>query len=688
MPNTAYLILVVEDDAITRRTLVKVLEKSGFNVIEASNGREGLSQFIKHQPQLVLMDAMMPELDGYQAITAIRHYEQNRAVPILMFTALDDLQSIERAFEVGATDFVTKPINWSLLSQRVRYSMRASQVEDDLRRSQAQLAYAQKLAKLGYWEWNAITDTVTGSESTFQLFNIPKQDGINIEKFLANVWPQDLSIIQQAIAEATRGQAHIEVSFRVQNLQRQLTHVECLGEVRYDEHGKMLSIIGSVQDITRLHKAESMIDYQANHDNLTELPNRSYFSQELERHCQKTETSCNSCVIIFDIDRFKSVNDNLGQVEGDSLLISMAQRLRRITRENDFIARLGSDEFAIIIRDYKDQNELNLLISRLVYELKQPFIINQQELFLTYSMGISIFPQDGKTTEELMRDANIARGQAKQNGGNQFLFYRAEMNAEAKYQMMLENDLRRALEHGEIEVYYQPQVDAQTLKPVGAEALVRWNHPNVGLVSPIVFVPLAESTGLIVDIGRYVLESAIKELEAWHAMGYDQMRVGVNLSARQFTHSNNLIEDVQNALSKTHLDAKFLDLEITESFAMSNAEQNINILKSLKAMGVTISIDDFGTGYSSLSYLHQFPIDTIKIDRSFIFNLSTKEGQAIVRTIIAMAEGLDLEVIAEGVEGNQQVSFLQEKNCDILQGFKFGKPMQAHDFTHYLQQQD
>ena len=683
MPNSSALILVVEDDSVTRTTLVKVLQKSGFDVIEAANGREGLTQFMEHHPQLVLMDAMMPELDGYQAITAIRHYEQNRAVPILMFTALNDLNSVDKAFEVGATDFITKPINWNLLSQRVRYSIRTSQIEDDLRRSQAQLTYAQKLAKLGYWEWDAVTDQVTGSDSAFRLFNIPKQDNINMDNFLSNVLPQDLPIFQQALAEAARGQSHIEVNFRVQNPQRQPTHVECLGEVRYNDQGDMLSIVGSVQDITRLHKAESMIDYQANHDNLTELPNRIYFTQELERHFEHTEAS-HSSVIIFDIDRFKSVNDNLGQQDGDTLLISMAQRLKRVTREGDFIARLGSDEFAIIIRQYQDHKELNLLISRLVQDLKQPFILGQKELFITYSMGIASFPEDGATAEDLMRDANIARGQAKQHGGNQFLFYRAEMNAEAKHQMMLENDLRRALEHGEIEVYYQPQVNAQTLKPIGAEALVRWNHPEVGLVSPTVFVPLAESTGLIVDIGLFVLQSAVKQLESWHASGHDQMRVGVNLSARQFTQSN-LIEDVQSVLIHTALDAKYIDLEITESFAMSNAEQNINILKSLKAMGVSISIDDFGTGYSSLSYLHRFPIDTIKIDRSFIFNLSTKEGQAIARTIIAMADGLGLEVVAEGVEDEEQIAFLQQKNCDILQGFKFGKPMPADAFSRYLQ---
>lgn len=677
-------ILIIEDDPITRITLSKVLEKTGFSVILAENGRIGLNKFIKHNPQLVLMDAMMPEMNGYETITAIRNYEKDRAVPILMLTSLDDLESVDHAFEVGATDFITKPINWSLLSQRVRYAVRTSHIEDDLRRSKAQLAYAQKLAKLGYWEWDAIQDNVSGSSSAFQLFNIPHQNNINMERFLSNVVPQDLLLLHQTVSDAAGGQSHIEISFRVQATNNLVSHIECLGEVYYDEQGVMQRIVGSVQDITRLHRAESLIDYQARHDNLTELANRTFFSEELLKHCQQYASSLSS-VVIFDIDRFKNINDNLGQNHGDELLAALALRIRRITREGDFIARLGSDEFAILIRSYKDNSELNQLVHRIYQDLKASFMIEDQELFLTYSMGIAIFPDDANDAETLLQKANVARGQAKQTGGNQALFYRAEMNAEAKQQLILENDLRRALEQNEIKVFFQPQVDAQTLLPVGAEALVRWIHPKIGMISPVIFIPLAESTGLIVEIGRYVMEESIRQLEAWHAEGFTDMRVGVNLSARQFTLTN-LVLDVETLLSSTKIDPKYLDLEITESFAMSNAEHNISVLRSLKAMGVSISIDDFGTGYSSLAYLHKFPIDTIKIDRSFILNLTTQEGQSIARTIIAMANALDLEVIAEGIEDDTQLKFLQEKKCNILQGFKFGKPMPAGDFMAYLRQ--
>ena len=677
-------ILIVDDDLITRITLTKVLERSGFQTIQAENGRLGLNQFIKQSPDLVLMDALMPEMNGYEAITAIRNYEKDRAVPILMLTSLDDIESIDHAFEVGATDFVTKPINWSLLSQRVRYSIRTSQIEDDLRRSKAQLAYAQKLAKLGYWEWDALVDEVSGSDSVFQLFNVPKQNNINMERFLSSVIPQDLALLHQAVSDAAHGQSHIQISFRVKSGSHTISHIECLGEVQYDEENRMERIVGSAQDITRLHKAESLIDYQARHDNLTELANRTFFSEELTKHCKQSDQQT-SAVIIFDVDRFKTINDNLGQNQGDDLLIALSNRIKRITRDGDFIARLGSDEFAILIRYYKDTNELNQMVNRLFKELKQPFIIHEQELFLTYSMGIANLPEDATDAQSLVQKANVARGQAKQTGGNQTLFYRAEMNAEAKQQLLLENDLRRALDHNQIQVYFQPQVDTHTLKPVGAEALVRWIHPEIGMVSPVVFIPLAESTGLIVEIGRYVMQESVRQLEKWHALGFTQMRVGINLSARQFTLTD-LVLDVENLLSNTQLNPKFIDLEITESFAMSNADQNISILNSLKAMGVSISIDDFGTGYSSLAYLHKFPINTIKIDRSFILNLTSKEGQSIARTIIAMANALDLEVIAEGIEDDEQLKFLQEKNCDILQGFKFGKPMPADKFITYLEQ--
>ncbi|NPA71319.1 MAG: EAL domain-containing protein [Gammaproteobacteria bacterium] len=682
-PDKAPLILIVEDDVVTRLTLAKVLAKSGYRTVEAENGQIGVSLYMSHKPAMILMDAVMPTMDGYEAIKAIRSYEQSRAIPILMLTALDNIAAIDQAFDAGATDFITKPINWGLLNQRVKYALRTAEIEEQLRGSQAQLQYAQKLAKLGYWEWDATSNEVSGSESAFSQFCIPKQPGISLEQFLSNVLPKDLPLINQAISEANQGQAHIEISFRILNPEGHLKHIECLGEVSFTKSGAVDKITGSAQDITRLHKAESLIHYQSQHDTLTDLPNRKSFSSKVKEFIQQQPSKTLCAVVIFDIDRFKLINSNLGQDLGDNLLLSLAQRLSRVIREADYAARLGSDEFAILIQNLHDAHELNLLLGRLSHDLNAPFVLNNQELFVSYSMGVSVSPEDATTAEELLTHANIARSTAKSQGGNQFVLYHANMNSEVQNLLTLENDLRRALNRGEIEVFYQPQVDTETLQPTGAEALVRWRHPQQGIISPVVFIPLAESTGLIIQIGKYVLECAVKEAEKWHQQGHTQMRIGVNLSGRQFTQSN-LMEDVQQIISQSSLPAKFIDLEITESLAMSDAETNISILNGLKALGVALSIDDFGTGYSSLSYLHSFPIDTIKIDRSFILNLKTKEGRAIAKTILAMADSLNLEVVAEGIELDEQVAFFQGTNCDIFQGFKFGKPMPAVEFTAWL----
>jgi len=677
------LVLIVEDDPVTRLTLNKVLNQAGYPTITAVNGSEGLSQFIEHRPNLVLMDVMMPIMDGYEATAAIRNYETDHAIPILMLTALDDTESIDLAFDSGATDFITKPINWGLLSQRVKYALRSSETEEKLRTSQAQLIYAQKLAKLGYWEWDAINDEITGSQSAFDLFGVPKQSRITLDLFLRNITPKDKPMIHQAIAELAEGQQNIQISFRVIQPDSNLTHIECLGEATFDNHNRIIKITGTAQDISRLHKAETLIQYQSEHDRLTELPNRTYFSRTLQKAIKKTHEKKVSAVIIFDIDRFKKINENLGQEQGDNLLLGIAKRLNRITRENDYVARLGSDEFAIFLQNLHSTSDLNLLINRFHQQLLAPFIINDQELYISYSIGIAVYPDDADNAETLMNHANIARTNAKKSGGNQFAFFKPEMNENAHDMLNLENDLRKALKNNEIEVFYQPQVSVKTLEPTGAEALVRWRHPVKGIISPVVFIPLAESTGLIVDIGKFVLETAIATTEKWHKAGH-KLHIGINISGRQFSQSN-LIKEVQGIVSKIQFDPHYIDLEITESLAMSNADANIKTLKGLKAMGLSIAIDDFGTGYSSLAYLHSFPIDTIKIDRSFVVNLNTQQGEAIARTILAMAKSLNLEVVAEGIEYDEHVSFFKDKHCHIFQGFKFGKPMPEDEFSAWLE---
>ena len=682
-PEDKTLILVVITDNVMRSTAVRELDRAGFATIETQDANQAVSAYLEHSPDLVLMDIKIPIIDDYGVIRAIRSTEQSQTVPILMLTKEVNLNAMDQAFNVGATDFIIQSSSLEHLSQRVKYVLQTSQTAQELRHKQAKYDLAQKLAKLGYWEWDAVSNEVTGSQITFSLFGIPVQKGIPLEQFMSHVLPKDMPLIHQAISEANQGQSHIEISFRVSQLNNNPIHIECLAKAYFSEDGSLNKVQGSVQDISRLHKDESLIQYQSQFDALTNLPNRGRFYQTLTEFISEQTDKSLSAVIIFDIDRFKQVNITLGQENGDNLLRSLAQRVSRVIREADYAARLGSDEFAILVKNIHDLSELNLLINRIRHDLSAPFLLNYEEMFVSYSFGISVSPNDATDPEKLLNHANIARSTAKSQGGNQFVFFHHDMNLKAQDLLSLENDLRRALKNKEIEVFYQPQVDAKTLKPIGAEALVRWNHPTQGIISPIVFIPLAESTGLIIDIGRYVLETAIKQAEKWHELGHKQMRIGINLSVRQFTQSN-LMQDVQKILCQSKLPAQCIDLEITESLAMSDAETNINILKGLKALGIALSIDDFGTGYSSLAYLHSFPIDTIKIDQSFVFNLNTNDGQAIARTILAMAESLNLEVVAEGIESDEQAYFFKDTNCDIFQGYKYGKPMPATEFHTWL----
>lgn len=679
--NQSTKILIVEDDQVTRLTLAKVLQKSGYEILIAEDGKAGIQAFMTHHPHLILMDVMMPNMNGFEATHAIREIEKSRAVPILMLTALDDVTSIDEAFEAGATDFITKPINWGLLVQRVKYSLRTATIEDQLRSSQAQLTYAQKLARLGYWEWDVQKNLVTASKSAYKMFAIPAQNDMTFEQFTQNIMDRDKLIVRQAIADTLNGQTSIQVSFRVINTNGDITHIEFLGDANYDENGNMQKITGSAQDLTRLHKAETLLQYQATHDSLTELANRNHFQQVIINHLTDFPEQL-SAVLVFDIDRFKQINSNLGQEQGDQVLRAIAQRLNRITRANDFTARLGNDEFAILIRNYKNTAELTQMMNRIHEDMATPFEIDHQELYISFSIGVATFPEDGKTAEQLLNNANMARSEAKTRGGSQYLYYQSEMNSAAQDALQLENSLRQAVKNGQIEVFFQPQVDVKTEQPTGAEALVRWMHPERGMISPATFIPMAESTGMIVEIGEFVLRESMKQAIHWHQLGYP-IHIGINLSGRQFAQSD-LVTTVQRALHDFPLDSKYVDLEITESLAMGEGDTNINTLKALKALGVNIAIDDFGTGYSSLAYLHSFPIDTLKIDRSFIINLETPEGQAITNTVLALAKGLDLEVVAEGVELDTQVSFLREKGCDIFQGFKYGRPMPKQDFENWL----
>jgi diguanylate cyclase (GGDEF)-like protein len=424
---------------------------------------------------------------------------------------------------------------------------------------------------------------------------------------------------------------------------------------------------------------------QATHDPLTGLPNRLLFGDRLtQRLAQARRQEQLLAVMFLDLDRFKLINDTLGHNVGDMLLRSVSKRLKGTLREIDTIARMGGDEFTIILPDISTSEDATVVAGKVLHVLAEPVTVEGHELFVSASMGISLFPSDGSTAEALVRNADTAMYRAKEQGRNNYQVYTEALNAAAVKQVTLEHSLRRALQRNEFLLHYQPQVSIKTGKVLGTEALIRWRQPDLGLVSPAQFIPLAEETGLILPISEWVLSTACMQNKSWQDAGLPHMNVAVNISARQF-EQDELTPMVKRALKASGLDPQYLDLELTESTLMQNPDMAVTILQKLKDMGVRVSIDDFGTGYSSLSYLKRFPIDAVKIDQSFVRDITTNpDDAAIAGAVVAMAHSLKLKVIAEGVETLDQLEFLRGLRCDEMQGYFVSPPVPAEDLQHQI----
>lgn len=426
----------------------------------------------------------------------------------------------------------------------------------------------------------------------------------------------------------------------------------------------------------------------AYHDAMTGLPNRPLFMDRLiVALAQANRANQKLAVFFLDLDRFKDINDSLGHSTGDALLKGVAERIRRCVREGDTVARFGGDEFTLLIPKIENIEDVAKIAQKIIDNLKIPFLIAEREMFVTTSIGIGIFPGDGHDPETLVRNADTAMYRAKDQGRDNYQLYAPAMNARALERLALENLLRKALSHHELRVYYQPLVDLASKRIVGLEALVRWQHPDLGFLLPAHFISTAELSGLIIPIGHWVLLTACKQLRQWQKRVDSDLTVSVNLSARQFQQPN-LVSSVAEVLDESGIAPQSLELEITESNAMQNAEVTIHTLRELKALGVRISMDDFGTGYSSLNYLKRFPIDTLKLDQSFVREVNTdRRDAAIVSAVISMAHSLDLTVVAEGVETEEQLGFLRQERCDRIQGFLFSAPMSAEELEPYLMSQ-
>jgi len=693
------LALIADDDPIMRLLLRQALEGAGLQVNEAADGTAALDQFQRIPPEVVLLDVMMPGMSGFEACAAIRRLHGGEHVPIVVLTGLDDIDSIQQAYDAGATDFMSKPINWLVLAHRVRYILRASHAISGLRESQAQLSEAQSIARLGSWRWNAQRGEVNCSDETRVLLGMPAARApLNLDLLHARVHVEDREFVRRSVAAALRERAGYSIEYRLEvdgGIERVIhERAEVVPATVSEEPPAGLR--GTVQDITNLRRAEERVRFLAHHDPVTQLPNRLLFHERVEQAVrQSTRQRTGLAVMLLDIDNFRLINDTLGQTFGDRMLAAAGQRMKGVIQAGgDFggglsssqfeLARFGGDEFAVLLPDIAQPDEAARVSRRLMEAFRRPFRLEEREAFLSLSIGIATFPADAQSTEELLRNAESALFHAKEQGRNNFQFYAPAMNTRALERLTLETQLRRALDRDEFVLHYQPQVDIRSGMISGVEALVRWQHPELGMVQPGQFIPIAEASGLIIPLGEWVMRRACRDAASWMAEGLPVPIVSVNVSGHGFQQPG-FYDSVLDAVMEAGLKPDHLALELTESVLMRDVESVAGTLRRLSHIGVQLAVDDFGTGYSSLAYLKRFPLNMIKIDRGFIKDLSLDpEDASIVIAIIQMAHGLCLSVIAEGVETEDQLAFLRGRECDYVQGYLFSRAEPAERIAEML----
>jgi len=687
--------LVADEDPIGRRQLVAALQPLNIVAEEAEDGAAVLEAAGRAMPDLLILDAEMRRMNGFDACSAIRELPGGEEVPILILTEREDFLNFGRASEAGATDFISKPVDSSLLRHRIRLQVRASQacrrVEQaraELNASQRRLEKFQDLAAVGDWEWNVETDRLILSPQSIKILRAVSDPPSSQSDFLERcVHPEDRDAAAKFLRKAQQTLSSVRFDHRIFDGSRVVQHIL---DAEPSIPGEGPTLTGTVRDITEQKRAEQQIRDLAFYDSLTGLPNRRLLEDRLASALRWAERSGTFVGLLFvNLDHFKRVNDRLGYMVGDQLLKQVAERLLSSVRFADSlgrpyqaplvqtsVSRFGGDEFAVVLSGLREARDAGQVAQRLRENLRPPFMVGEQQVRISATIGIAIAPTDATDRASLFQKANMAMHHARERGADSHQFFNASMNEAATRAMKIDSSLRLAQEEERLVLYYQPLVRVGSGEIVGAEALVRMWGPDGKLMPPTAFIPIAEESSRIVSLGAWILRNACTQFARWQAEGWSPARIAVNISANQLRRKN-FLRIVEGVLGQTEIDPSSLELEVTENAFLEEA--GAETLQELRRMGISVSIDDFGTGFSSFSLLSRLPADVLKIDRSFIKGIGRGEG-AIVSGIIAMAHELGCSVVAEGVENGEELEFLRANGCDILQGSHCGRPVPAEEF--------
>jgi predicted signal transduction protein with EAL and GGDEF domain/DNA-binding response OmpR family regulator len=685
------VVLVVDDDQSQRLLARTALEQGGFLVAEAANGRQAIEVATRMLPDLILLDVEMPEVDGFTACRKIREIRGMTDTPIVMLTGREDDESIQTAYDSGATDFISKPLNWSLLGYRVKYILRATNVGRGLRDSERKnRAFIRAIpdSMLVIDRGGRVLTRHRGKDGSRMLDQYLDTTGSLLDALpekIAESWRQQLASVL-ATGEIAEGEDHFEAN-----------GAHFFYETRMVPYTKD-SVLVMQRDVSEKKRADAKVRRLAFFDTLTGLPNRQSFLIQVSEAIREAKVDGSQLSILyFDLDNFKRINDSLGHSIGDALLRGVARRLEQCVRRDDSVARfgqsnanmqvarLGGDEFTVLLKDLGSADEAASAAERILKILREPMHLHGQQFVITPSVGIATFPEDGEDIDTLVKNADMAMYGAKAQGRNCISMFSGTMSVRSLERLELEDSLRKAIANGDLELHYQPKLGIASGAVQGVEALVRWTHPERGPVSPAKFVPIAEDAGLILDLSRWVLDAACKQLQAWTGGRLEHIPIAINLSGKQFREED-VDQQIISAIDACGLDQQRLELELTEGTLMTNVDTTVSTLTRLKDAGMKIAVDDFGTGYSSLSYLKKFPIDYLKIDRSFVSEIDAGgNDRSICAAIIALAQSMGLKVIAEGVETSEQLEHLKWLGCDEIQGFFFAKPMPSDKVTAFLE---